>query len=67
MSTNSYRKEVEDDASEPIRLGDDGLWVQFESTYPLKLMPWMVGHESEDGSFLKNYAAYSPKAEIPKS
>src|SRR5690606_39312819 len=43
ISADSYARAIEADDT-PVRSSDDSGWIQFESTYLLSVMPWMVDH-----------------------
>ncbi|MGK0361983.1 MAG: homogentisate 1,2-dioxygenase, partial [Bradymonadia bacterium] len=47
VSATGHRRGVRGPEA-PTRLPDASLWVQFESTYPLKLMPWMLDDSARD-------------------
>ena len=54
-----------DVAERPERLADDSLWIQLESAYLMKVMPWMLDHPSRDREHLARFADYRPRAIVP--
>ena len=52
-------------ADRPERLSDESLWIQFESTYLLKVMPWMLDHPARDRDHLAGFDDYRPRASVP--
>lgn len=48
----------------PERLPDESLWIQFESAYLLRVMPWMLDHPSRDGDYLDSFRGYTPEASL---
>ena len=60
VSSRGYAEAIEDTTEGPVRMSDESLWIQFESTYPMKIMPWMMGHASEDTDFLDDFVDYHP-------
>ena len=68
ISARGYELTVtapDDVADRPERLPDDSLWIQFESAYTLKVMPWMLDHEARDRDHLAAFRDYRPRASIP--
>jgi homogentisate 1,2-dioxygenase len=53
------------EADRPERLPEDSLWIQFESAYPMKVMPWMLEHPARDPNHLSSFADYRPRAQVP--
>jgi homogentisate 1,2-dioxygenase len=51
-------------ADQPQRGPDDSIWLQFESAYLLRVMPWMLDHPARDGAYLESFAGY-PAAVLP--
>ena len=51
----------DDDA--PTLLSPQSIWLQLESMYPLRVMPWMIDHEAVDPDYLGSFAGY-PAAEV---
>lgn len=45
-------------ADAPQLLSDEDVWVQFESTYLLNVMPWMFDHEARDAGYLASFSGY---------
>lgn len=64
ISAHAYEREVYDESTEPARLPDESLWIQFESTYPLKVMKWWLHHETVEEDYLADFADYGPKATL---
>ncbi|MBX3246237.1 MAG: homogentisate 1,2-dioxygenase [Myxococcales bacterium] len=61
IATASYEATVgaDDEAADrPERIPEDSLWIQFESTYLLKVMPWMLDHPSRDHAFLERFSGF---------
>ena len=55
-----------DEAAErPQRLSDDSLWIQFESAYAMRVMPWMIDHPARNHEHLAAFAAFRPVATVP--
>ncbi len=68
ISAHSYENTVTKDAAEaeqPERIPDDSLWIQFESTYLMTVMPWMFDHPDRDDAYLSGFSDYGPAAELP--
>lgn len=65
VSARGYQGGLEGDDA-PHRIPDESLWVQFESTYPLKVMPWMLDHPTRDSEYLEDFDGYRP-ASLPPS
>jgi homogentisate 1,2-dioxygenase len=66
VSVSSYEAAVgrsDESANEPRRSSDDELWIQFESTYPLRVMPWMLDSPERDHSYLEQFVGFR-KAEL---
>ncbi|MBX2802047.1 MAG: homogentisate 1,2-dioxygenase [Myxococcales bacterium] len=66
VSAQGYRQAIsgpEELADRPVRLSDDSLWIQFESMYLMRLMPWFVDAEHEDGEYLASFDGY-PSGEL---
>ncbi|HVV88021.1 MAG TPA: iron-containing alcohol dehydrogenase [Kofleriaceae bacterium] len=68
ISARGYEATVtapDDVADRPERLTEDSLWIQFESAYGLKVMPWMLEHPARDREHLAAFADYRPRAIVP--
>lgn len=68
ISAQSYEATVtaSDEAWEgPVRLSDESIWIQFESTYLMKVMPWMFDHDDRDEEYLQGFSGYRPGPELP--
>jgi homogentisate 1,2-dioxygenase len=52
-------------AEPPERIPDESLWMQIESTYVFKVMPWMLEHPSRDRAHLARFADFRPAARVP--
>ncbi|MCO4772728.1 MAG: homogentisate 1,2-dioxygenase, partial [Deltaproteobacteria bacterium] len=44
----------------PHRIPDDEMWMQFESTYPLRVMPWFLDAEHRDSEYYDQFQGYRP-------
>jgi homogentisate 1,2-dioxygenase len=67
VSAASYAHQAalsEQEANTPHRHADDELWIQFESTYSLRVMPWFVDAEHRDMDFLEQFRGFR-KAQLP--
>ena len=64
VSAAGVRKEQQRTEDHPERMSDDSLWIQFESTYPFKVMPWMLDHPSRDDTFVQAFADM-PEGQLP--
>lgn len=63
VSARSYNGVValpDDTANRPSRGGDESIWIQFESTFLVNVMPWMIDHPCRDAAYLKSFAGYKP-------
>lgn len=63
VSVRSYEAAVAPSdavANRPHRLGDDELWIQFESTYALRVMPWFVDAAHRDRAYLEQFQGFRP-------
>lgn len=58
--------ETPDEADRHVRIPDDSLWIQFESTYSLKVMPWMLDHPARNRDHLASFAEHRPRAIVPR-
>jgi len=68
ISARSYEATVtmpDHEADRPERLPDESLWIQFESAYPMKIMPWMLDHPARDPDHLRAFSVYRPGARVP--
>ncbi len=68
VSTTTYADAVtaaDADADQPQRVPDDSLWIQFESAYALKVMPWMLDHPARNPDHLAAFGDYRPHAHVP--
>ncbi len=52
-------------ADRPERLSDDSLWIQFESAYLMKVLPWMLDHPARATDHLAAFADFRPHALVP--
>ncbi len=69
VGVGSYKRAVQRPAAandQPVRLPDDELWIQFESTYPLRVMPWALDAPHRDRDYLKQFEGY-PAAKVGDS
>jgi len=53
----------DEQANKPVRGSDDELWIQFESTYQLRVMPWVLDSDELDDGFLDEFQGF-PKAPL---
>jgi homogentisate 1,2-dioxygenase len=68
ISAHSYAETVtaaDADAERPERLPEDSLWIQLESAYLLKVMPWMLDHPARDRDHLASFTGFQPAARVP--
>jgi homogentisate 1,2-dioxygenase len=65
ISTDGYAKELARDDESPVRMSDESIWIQFESAYLLKVMPWMLEHADRDRHYLDGFGAYAPEPSLP--
>jgi len=68
VSSSSYESVVTasgEAADEPVRGSDASIWVQFESTYLMKVMPWMIDHPDRDDGYLDSFEGYQPGPTLP--
>jgi len=64
VSATATRKELARTDDTPHRLTDESLWIQFESTYPFRVMPWMLEHPARDDTYLESFTGY-PVGTLP--
>jgi homogentisate 1,2-dioxygenase len=64
ISATGASKELERTEDEPHRMSDESLWMQFESTYPFRVMPWMLEHPARDERYLEGFTGY-PEGALP--
>jgi len=55
----------DEEADAPELVSANDIWLQLESTYLLRVMPWMIDHEARDQDYLSSFSGY-PAAEVPK-
>lgn len=48
------------EADRPSRGSDQSLWLQFETTYLLRMTPWAEQADNRDTAFLDNFADWTP-------
>ena len=46
------------DSDAPERISERSVWLQLESTYSLRLMPWMLDHPAVDADYLASFSGY---------
>lgn len=46
------------EADRPELLSENSMWVQFESTFLLRVMPWMLDHDAVDTDYLSSFTGY---------
>ena len=64
ISAQGVRRELARTDDAPRRGSDEELWVQLESTFPLRVMPWTTAAPYRDHSYLDQFEGY-PEAELP--
>ncbi|MFN3199207.1 MAG: homogentisate 1,2-dioxygenase [Bradymonadia bacterium] len=57
VSATGHVKGTEADDA-PARGSDDSIWLQFESAYLLKVMPWMMDHPTRDAEYLTQFEGW---------
>jgi len=68
ISSRGYAQAVtapDADAERPERMPDDSLWIQLESAYRMKVMPWMLDHPARDLEHLASFSDFRPVARVP--
>lgn len=63
VSAETYDQERQRAArgdDKPHRTSDEELWVQWESTYPLQVLPWVVDAAHRDRAFLDQFRGMVP-------
>lgn len=55
----------EEAANAPEKVPHDSLWVQFESAYLMKVMPWWFDHPARDQEHLASLVGLQPGARLP--
>ena len=58
-SNNAVIAADDEAADRPVRGDDDSIWLQFESTYLLRVMPWMFDHPDRDDRYLESFRGYA--------
>ncbi len=53
-----------DAADRPERVPEDSLWIQFESAYLMKVMPWMLEHPARNREHLAAFREFTPRATV---
>jgi homogentisate 1,2-dioxygenase len=67
ISTESYESAITAPprvAEPPVRIADASLWIQFESAYAMKILPWMIDHEARVKEHLAGFGVYRPGARV---
>jgi len=64
ISAAGVRKELDRTNDTPHRMSDESLWIQFESTYPFRVMPWMIDHPDRDEAYLSSFSDI-PEGQLP--
>lgn len=65
VSRRGYERGVAKGHDDPVRLSDDELWIQFESTYSLRVMPWFTGAGHRDPSYLDQFGGFARAPGVP--
>ncbi|MCB9791315.1 MAG: homogentisate 1,2-dioxygenase [Alphaproteobacteria bacterium] len=60
ISAKGVARELARADDSPRRSSDDELWVQWESTYQLQVMPDFLGEPSRDRSYLEQFRGFPP-------
>ncbi len=61
VSVHGYEREVgktDAEADAPRRLSDDELWIQWESAYQLRVLPWMFDDAGRDLAYLDQFQGF---------
>ena len=61
VSVSGYEAAVgqsDEHANEPRRSSDDELWIQFESTYLLRVMPWILDSPQRDRAYTGQFEGF---------
>lgn len=45
-------------ADQPERMSDESIWIQLESTYQLRVLPWFVDADHRDDGYLDSFTGY---------
>lgn len=45
-------------AEQPELVSADDIWLQFETTYCLRVMPWMFDHQAREADYLSSFSGY---------
>ena len=64
VSAAGYEREIARTDPSPERGSDDELWIQFESTYSLRVMPWFANAGHRDLDYLQQFQGFIP-AKVP--
>lgn len=59
-SYNNVTTASREDANQPVKMPEDSLWIQFESAYLMKVMPWMLEHANRKHDHLEAFSGYVP-------
>ncbi|MFT4626798.1 MAG: homogentisate 1,2-dioxygenase [Myxococcota bacterium] len=62
VSAKGYAREVntpDEVGNAPHRIPDDEMWIQFESTYSLRVMPWFVQAKHRDLAYLDQFQGFT--------
>ena len=65
VSADGYAREKARTSEAPVRGSDRSVWVQFESAYLMKVMPWMMDHPDRDEAYLDGFGSYAPGPVLP--
>lgn len=58
VSVRTQRHELDREEDVPYRIPDESLWVQFESTYVLRVLPRWLSHPQRDTDFRDNFTGW---------
>jgi len=62
VSTRTQHSELEREDDSPFRIPEQSLWLQFESTYVLKVLPRWLDGDSRDEGFMDNFKDWKPSS-----
>lgn len=61
VSVETYDRETGrtgEAADQPVRIPDEEMWIQFESTYNLRVMPWFTNAAHRDPVYLQQFSGF---------
>ncbi|MFT7519983.1 MAG: homogentisate 1,2-dioxygenase, partial [Kiritimatiellia bacterium] len=63
VSAGGYARAVggpDEQADQPRRSSDDEMWIQLESTYSLRVMPWFTNASNRDLAYAEQFTGFTP-------